>query len=67
MRRDWIFFEIKCLDCGTMGELGIWTDKQDWGYRWSGFDGQAGIDGPHLMTVVCLCCFGRNVDVKRKN
>jgi len=68
MPRDWTTFELTCHDCGAVGELAIWTDKiNDWGYVWSGFDGQADFDGPKIQTVICLYCFGKNATSKRNN
>jgi hypothetical protein len=62
MSREWIRYDGVCKDCGSKGEIGLWSDDWlRWGCEWKGFTGSARPTGFEFQTIRCEKCNSLNV------
>ena len=70
VKREWKYYDFRCRDCGNVGSLGIWTEREDdfvrWDGEWTGVFGVTDRKKPIEETIGCGICSRRNVEVGKK-
>ena len=70
MKREWKYYDLRCRDCGNVGSLGIWTEREDgfvrWDGEWTGYFGVTDREKPRAETIGCGICSRRHVEVTRE-